>query len=124
MLSLSGVFIKNEQEETEDGLTLYPFMLIFPNKRRIYYLRTKEDKDRWMNSIKKAIGYSHFFDYYDVQDTLGQGKYGVVKKGVHKKSGKEVAIKIIKKKDLPQKDKELLMREIDVLKQCQHSNII
>ena len=48
----------------------------------------------------------------------------MVKKGVHKKSGKEVAIKIIKKKDLPQKDKELLMREIDVLKQCQHSNII
>jgi len=47
-----------------------------------------------------------------------------VKKGVHKQSGKEVAIKIIKKKDLPHKDKELLMREIDVLKQCQHKYII
>jgi calcium/calmodulin-dependent protein kinase I len=59
-----------------------------------------------------------------VQDTLGQGKYGVVKKGTHRKTGKEVAIKIIKKKELPQKDKELLMREIDVLKQCQHKYII
>jgi serine/threonine protein kinase len=40
----------------------------------------------------------------------------VVKQGTHKKTGKEVAIKIIQKKNLPQKDKELLMREIDVLK--------
>lgn len=71
-----------------------------------------------MAAIKKAIGYSHFFDFYEVQETLGQGKYGVVKKGLHKETGKEVAIKIIKKKDLPQKDKELLIREIDVLKQC------
>jgi len=117
MLTLSGVFIKNEaEEETESGDTFYPFMLIFPNKRRIYYLKTPEEKERWMSQIKRAIGYSHFFDFYDVFETLGQGKYGVVKQGTHKKTGKEVAIKIIKKKDLPQKDKELLMREIDVLK--------
>lgn len=94
--------MKNEaDEETETGETLYPFMLIFPNKRRIYYLRTPEEKERWVFQIKKAIGYAHFFDYYDVLDTLGQGKYGVVKKGVHKQTNKEVAIKIIKKKDLP-----------------------
>ena len=37
---ITGVLQGNEPEETEDGLTLYPFMLIFPNKRRIYYLRT------------------------------------------------------------------------------------
>jgi hypothetical protein len=49
MLSLSGVFIKNEQEEeTENGEVFYPFMLIFPNKRRIYYLRSSDDKDRWV----------------------------------------------------------------------------
>jgi len=67
MLSLSGVFIKNEQEEeSENGRTYYPFMLIFPNKRRIYYLKSQEEKDRWMAGIKKAIGYSHFFDFYDV----------------------------------------------------------
>jgi len=41
MLSLSGVFIKNEnEEENEKGEVYYPFMLIFPNKRRIYYLKT------------------------------------------------------------------------------------
>jgi hypothetical protein len=41
MQSLAGVFIKSTAEETdESGVVLYPFMLIFPNKRRIYYLET------------------------------------------------------------------------------------
>ncbi len=42
MQSLVGVHIKNEIEEILDQNTvLYPFMLIFPNKRRIYYLQSK-----------------------------------------------------------------------------------
>ena len=42
MQSLAGVHIKNELEEILDQQTiLYPFMLIFPNKRRIYYLQSK-----------------------------------------------------------------------------------
>ena len=111
--------IKNEKEEVgEDGVTLYPFMLIFPNKRRIYYLKTEVEKQEWLTAIKKVIGYADLFDFYDFGDALGQGKYGLVKKGIHKKTGKEVAIKIVKKKDLTLKDKEMLKREIEVLKVC------
>jgi len=36
------------------GDIYHPFMLIFPNKRRIYYLKNVEDKKRWMDQIKKA----------------------------------------------------------------------
>ena len=43
---------------------------------------------------------------------------------MHKKSQKEVAVKIVKKKELSLKDIELLKREIEVLKICQHPNII
>lgn len=77
-----------------------------------------------MNAIKKAIGYANVFDFYELRDNLGQGKYGVVKLGIHKKSQREVAIKIVKKKELNIKDQELLKREIEVLKICQHPNII
>lgn len=42
MQSLVGVHIKNEVEEVgDDGAVLHPFMLIFPNKRRVYYLKSK-----------------------------------------------------------------------------------
>lgn len=59
-----------------------------------------------------------------MKETLGKGKYGLVKKANHKKSDKEVAVKIVKKKELSLKDLELLKREIEVLKVCQHPNII
>ena len=48
----------------------------------------------------------------------------MVKRAEHKKSGREVAVKIVKKKELSLKDIELLKREIEVLKICQHPNII
>lgn len=58
---------------------MFPFMLIFPNKRRIYYFKNKEDKVKWMEAIKTSIGYSNLYDFYDVGENLGKGKYGIVK---------------------------------------------
>ena len=125
MQSLAGVFIKSEMEEMmDDQSIMYPFMLIFPNKRRIYYLETKEERDKWVEVIKKSIGFANLHDFYELHESLGKGKYGLVKRGVHKKSQKEVAVKIVKKKELSLKDIELLKREIEVLKICQHPNII
>ena len=41
-----GIKVENlKKEKSEDGTILHPFMLIFPNKRRIYYLDTKEERD-------------------------------------------------------------------------------
>lgn len=57
-----------------------------------------------MAAIKRAIGYANVFDFYEFRENLGQGKYGIVKLGIHKKSLKEVAIKIVKKKELSLKD--------------------
>jgi serine/threonine protein kinase len=71
-----------------------------------------------MSGIKQAIGYANLYDFYQVNENLGQGKYGVVKIGIHKASGNECAIKIVKKKDLTIMDQELLKREIEVLKIC------
>ena len=125
MKSLAGVYLKDELDEVqENGTKLFPFMLIFPNKRRIYYLSTKEEKDLWIAAIKKSIGYSSLNDYYELGNNLGKGKYGLVKEAVHKRTRKDCAVKIIKKKELSLKDLELLKREIEVLKVCQHPNII
>lgn len=99
MHNLIGVFIKDEEEEHLDANTvLYPFSLIFPgNKPRTYYLLNKDDRNKWCDAIKKVIGYSSLFDFYEVKDTLGKGKFGLVKLGVHKKTGKKVAIKVMSK---------------------------
>ena len=125
MKSLSGIYIKDEEDCTdESGVKMYPFMLIFPNKRRIYYFLSREDKLKWFEAIKERIGYTNMNDFYNVGDVLGKGKYGVVRQGIHKRTKQVVAIKVVKKKDLSLKDHELLRREIEVLKVCQHPYIM
>lgn len=77
-----------------------------------------------MNSLKKVIGYSNLFDFYEIKETLGKGKFGLVKSALHKKSGKNVAVKIMSKKEMTANDLELQRREIEILKMCQHPHII
>jgi len=47
-----------------------------------------------------------------------------VKIGEHIDTKTKAAIKIINKKDMKAKDKELITTEIEILKICQHPNII
>eukprot|EP00350_Pseudokeronopsis_sp_OXSARD2_P013892 CAMPEP_0170540298 /NCGR_PEP_ID=MMETSP0211-20121228/318_1 /TAXON_ID=311385 /ORGANISM="Pseudokeronopsis sp., Strain OXSARD2" /LENGTH=369 /DNA_ID=CAMNT_0010842651 /DNA_START=1360 /DNA_END=2469 /DNA_ORIENTATION=- len=125
MHNLIGVFLTDEPDEVFEGKTLFAFKLIFPpNKSRIYYMNTKEDKDKWMTAIKAVIGYSNLYDFYDITETLGKGKFGLVKSAVHKKTGKRVAVKVMSKKEMTVSDIELQKREIEILKMCQHPYII
>ena len=126
MHNLVGVYIKDDPEEKlDENTTIYPFSLIFPgNKPRTYYLINKEDKKRWMDAIKKVIGYTNMFEHYEFKETIGKGKFGLVKSAVHKKTGKEVAVKVMSKKDMSVQDVELQKREIEILKMCQHPHII
>lgn len=109
MHNLVGAFIKDEPEEPlDEKFTLYPFSIIFPGyKARTYYLIDKEDKKSWMDAIKKVIGYSNLFDFYEFQGTIGKGKFGLVKSAIHKKTGKEVAVKVMQKKEMTIQDIEL-----------------
>ena len=78
MHSLIGVFIKAEKEEQLDQKTvIYPMKLYFPmNKVRVYYTRTKDERNKWVNAIKQAIGYAQVEDYYEIQGIIGKGKFG------------------------------------------------
>ena len=55
---------------------------------------------------------------------MGNGKFGLVRLGIHKNSGRKVAVKIMNKKDMSIQDLELVKTEIDILKISQHPNII
>jgi hypothetical protein len=61
MHSLVGVFIKSDKEEQLDNSTamIFPFKIIFTmNKVRVYYCRNRDERSKWLNHLKAAIGYS------------------------------------------------------------------
>ena len=63
-------------------------------------------------------------DLYDFRDReqLGQGMTGTVIKAIHRASGQEVAVKNVRKGLV--RDVEALTREIALLRQCDHPNIV
>ncbi|NBU05462.1 MAG: hypothetical protein EBT39_03830, partial [Sphingobacteriia bacterium] len=65
-----GILFRTKKIEKDD--------LKYFTTRLLRYM-PKEDKEKWMTAIKKVIGYSNLFDFYDIKDTLGKGKFGLVK---------------------------------------------
>lgn len=127
MHSLVGTFLKDVDNEVnpKDDQIIYPIKIVLPpSKSRVVYFPSADERVAWANSLKQAIGYSNLFDFYDLFQTLGQGQFGMVKLAIHKKTGEKVAIKIVKKKDMNELEVYQQRREIEVLKMCQHPNII
>lgn len=63
---------------------------------------------------------------YDLGATLGRGNYGLVKLGVHRETGKQYAVKIVKK-DALEEDAVAnvdIRREIAIMKALDHPNIV
>jgi serine/threonine protein kinase len=122
---LVDVYIIKEKEELfQNELKLYPFTLVFRHKKRTFYLIKESERDEWVRVLMEVIGYRDFFDFYEPGDEIGKGKFGVVKTCVNKQTGKKEAVKIINQTDATRNDLELQKREIDILKICQHPNII
>jgi len=63
-------------------------------------------------------------EIYDLKEKLGSGAFSTVKMGVHKKTSEKRAVKIIDKEKIGKEKKEMLDREVDILKRIQHPNII
>jgi Ca2+-binding EF-hand superfamily protein len=124
MHNLSGLFLNEEGIKKYDNKKFYGFSITFPSKKRLYYVNNEEDYKKWIEKLKIATGYTNLLDIYEVKKKLGNGKFGLVKLGVNKKTGEKVAIKMMSKKNMEEKDFELLRTEVEILKICQHPYII
>ena len=124
MHNLSGVFLKEELKHKIENESYFCFSVVYPKKSRIYFTDNEEDKKNWIKCIRKVTGYENLTDIYDIKEKLGNGKFGLVRLGIHKQSQRKVAVKVMNKKDMTNQDLELVKTEIEILKICQHPNII
>lgn len=124
MHSLAGCSVHDALPENISNKKLYSFVIKFKNKSRSYYCEDRDECFKWRNCIRKAIGFKCFFDYYEINEDIGRGKFGIVKLGKNKILNSKVAIKTIKKQNLKTKqDQELIKVEIDIMKLCTHPNV-
>jgi hypothetical protein len=124
MHNLSGCFVIENSVKEIDGQTYYSFSINFSSKTRKYYIADEIEAHNWLDSLKSSIGYQSLHDFYSLSDDIGEGKFGVVKLGIHKNTDEKVAIKIIKKSLMNIADMELVRSEIDIMKLCKHPNIV
>ena len=124
-LNLNGYYLidKSTIKDIEHNEIFQIDLFRFDKSFSIYFTE-KEQKEKWMEQIKKVIPPAKLLDAYQMKGILGSGKYGIVRRAIHKISMKEVAIKIICKKKRKEKEIELIRNEIAVMNMCQHPNII
>ncbi len=67
---------------------------------------------------------NHLASLYDIEQTIGQGHFAVVKLARHKFSGEKVAIKVIDKNKLDKLSREHLFQEVKCMKLVQHPNVV
>ena len=61
---------------------------------------------------------------YDIIKTIGKGNFAVVKLAVHRLTKCKVAIKIMDKNLVGLNNLKKINREIEVMKRCEHPNIV
>lgn len=123
--NLSGIFIKDKPPKILSGRLYFPFSIIFSERiQKLYYARSQREHDEWISKLKEVAKQTDINDFYYIKDEIGHGKFGEVRVGASKVNGNDVAIKIISKKEMEREDKELIKTEIEIMKICQHPNII
>ena len=124
MHNLSGVFLREDPPQIINNRKFFKFSIIYPSKERSYYVGSEYEYQNWISFLKAVTGFTNLTDIYTIEKELGNGKFGLVKLGTNKLVGNKIAIKILDKKEMDVDDLELVRTEIEILRICQHPNII
>ncbi|KAG5267855.1 hypothetical protein AALO_G00226620 [Alosa alosa] len=77
------------------------------------------------SSVKKHLHKHNLKHRYELQETLGRGTYGKVKKAIERHTGRVVAIKSIRKEKIrDEQDMVHIRREIEIMSSLRHPHII
>ena len=124
MHNLSGLFFIEEKNKVIEDKTFFSLAIIFPTRKHIYYCDNESDFQKWSQCLKIATKYSNLNDVFEIKETLGSGSFSLVKLGINKITKEKVAVKIMNKEKMNTTRLESARTEIEIMKICQHPNII
>ena len=124
MHNLSGLFFIEEKNKVIEDKIFFSLAIIFPTRKHIYYCDNESDFQKWSQCLKIATKYSNLNDVFEIKETLGSGSFSLVKLGINKITKEKVAVKIMNKEKMNTTRLESARTEIEIMKICQHPNII
>lgn len=125
--NLSNTFIKGGECVTINKANYYPITINYNNTRyneKVLYFVMDSTRKLWLKKIKSAANNSDIDDYYTLSNNLGEGRFGIVKKGIDNRTNKKVAVKVINKQKMKEKDYELIMKELTIMKMVNHPSLV
>lgn len=84
---------------------------------------TRSSSDSSSDSEGRATDITQIYQIYP-DEVLGSGQFGIVYGGVHKKTHRSVAIKVIDKLRFPTKQEAQLKNEVAILQNLQHPGVV
>ena len=95
---LSLYILKKVLEIEEVGNSVLICYIIGLNPKVLEINFSNENiKNRFIKNLKYAVKFKNINEYYEINDDIGEGSFGRIFLGKEKKTGKVVAIKVIKK---------------------------
>lgn len=115
-----SIFLKGEK---------YYYLVLLIKEQKKYFVSTSEFEIRkWFELFKKTINphkSRNLKEYYNLKETLSEGKYGLVKRAINIKTKEVVSIKIIGRKiSLDENELNRVRQEIEILMHCNHCGIV
>ena len=120
---------KHNEEQIKETISLYSInqrkedILNLLNKEIKKKSKTQEKENEKNNINKEAAGYK--IGQYLIKKTIGKGSFGKVKLAIYLPNKEKIAIKIVDKKRIIEKDDLIrIKREFEMLSKFDHPNII
>lgn len=124
MHCLLDAFVKSYGQITIQGSTLFRFEIHFSSTIKEYYISGLSEYNNWVDKLTKATGNHQITQKYDIGAELVRGKYGIIKLITEKSTCKELCLKVLNKKLAKCAEMEEQKNEIEIMKICQHENIV
>jgi serine/threonine protein kinase len=122
---LTGSFVREEiGRSSSDGEVYYSINIQSKNESKSLFFQNVDDLKICKRAIQKATGYRKFEEQYSILRRIGTGGFSTVYLAENTSNGQRVAVKIITKKQHSEKTLTSFIREIEILKFCNHENII
>ena len=117
--------LKSTDESLADVSLFRLKVIITLTNTYVILFERESDFKYFISEFNRITGIRQITEKYEIYPAVvGQGRFGVIKKGRNLSTGQIIAVKELNKQRIKQSEMLQTRREVDALKVCKHPNIV